>query len=99
MLSLVDMANPIGSSASSLDPLEELDAEVRILRRRVRRQGHFLHQIDELGGHRLDQVDEEMGHIRSDLSAAMRAMEEKVMTSLDNLDIRLQSLENNWIKR
>ena len=89
MLSLVDMENPIGSSASSPDPLEEVDAEVRILRRRVRRQGHFLHQIVELGGRHIDQVDKEMGRIRSDLSASMRVMEEKVMTSLDNLDTRL----------
>ena len=92
------MENSSSSAASSPDPLVELEADVKVLKRWVRRQGHFLQQIDELGGRRLDRVDEDMGRIRSDLSAALRTMDEKVMTSLEHMNLRVQSLESTVSK-
>ena len=62
----VDMADSSGSFSSSLDPVEELATEVRVLRRKVRWQGNCLQQIDVLGGHRLDQVEEDIGRIRTE---------------------------------
>ena len=88
------MENSSSSATSSPDPLKELEADVKVLKRRVRRQGHFLQQIDELGGRRLDRVDEDMGRIRSDLLAALRNMDDKVMTSLEHLNLRVQNLES-----
>ena len=39
-----------------------------------------------------------MGRIRSDFMAALRVLEEKVMVSLENLDLRLQSMEGTLSK-
>ena len=89
LLILGGMANSDDSASSSPDPLVELEAEVRVLRRRVRRQGNFLQPIDELGGRRLDRIDEDMGRIRLDFMAALRVLEEKVTIALENLDLRL----------
>ena len=88
------MENSSRSAASSPDPLKELEADVKVLKRWVRRQGHFLQQIDELGGRWLDRVDEDMGRIRSDLLAALQNMDDKVMTSLEHLNLRVQNLES-----
>ena len=57
LLILGGMENLEGSPSSSPDPLVELEAEVRVLRRRVRYQGHFLQQIDDMGGRHLNQTD------------------------------------------
>lgn len=59
----------------------------------MRRQGHYIQQIDEMGGWRFDQTDEDIGRIRSDLQAALRTLEEKVAISMDNLDLRMQRIE------
>ena len=93
LLILGGMADSEGSATSSLDPMVELDAEVRVSRRRVRRHGHFLQQLDEMGGRRLDQIDEDIGRTRSDLKAALRILDEKVTTSMDKLDFRMQRIE------
>ena len=86
------------SAASSPDPLVELEAEVKVLRCRVGRQGNFMQQIDELGGRRLDRIDEDMGRIRSDFVAAMRVLEEKVTVSMENLDLMMQNMEGTIVK-
>ena len=95
----VDMEDSSGSFASSPDPVEGLAADVMVLRRKVRRQGNCLQQIDVLGGRRLDQVEEDIGRIRTEFQESMRTLEAKVKLSLDHLDNRLQSLEQKWSKR
>ena len=84
--------------SSSPYPLVELEVEVRVLRRQVRHQGNFLQQIDEMGGRCLEQIDEDMGRIRSEFMAALRVLEEKVTVALENLDLRLQSMEGTLAK-
>ena len=91
------MANSEGSASSSLDPMVELVAEVKVLRRRVRRHGHFLQQLDEMGGHHLAQIEDDMGRLRSDLMAALQKLEEKVAISLDNWESRLQRMEGMMV--
>jgi hypothetical protein len=87
------MADSGDSAASSPDPLLELEAEIRVLRRRVRRQGNFMHQMDEQGGRRLERMDEDIGSIRSDFAAALEALEVKVTAAIENMDLRLQNME------
>lgn len=98
-LILGGMANYEGSASSSPDPLVELDAEVKVLRRRVKRHGHFLQQLDEMGGRRLDQIEEDKGRLRSNLTTALRMLEEKVSVALDKLEFRLQKMEGTLAKQ
>ena len=76
----------------------ELDAEVKVLRRQVRRHGHFLQQLDEMGRWHLDQIDEDMDRIHLDLMAALRVLEEKVTVSMENLDLMMQNMEGTIVK-
>lgn len=87
------MADSGESATSSPDPLQELEAEVRVLRRRVRRQGSFMQQLDHHGGRRLDRVEDELASIRVDFKAAIDALEEKFVVATDNLEVRLHRAE------
>ena len=95
----VEMADSNGSFASSPDPVDDLAADVRVLRHKVCRQGNCLHQIDVLGGRRLEQLEEDIGRLRTEFQDAMRKLEAVVQQSLDQLDNRMQSLEQKWAKR
>ena len=96
---LVVMAESTGSFASSPDPVEELAADVKVLKRRVRRQGDCLRQMDVMGGRRLSQLEEDIGRLRTESQEAMKNLDAGVQQALAKMDLRLQSLEQNWDKR
>ena len=78
--------------------MEELAADVKVLRHRVRRQGSYLHQIDVMGGRRLEQLEEDIGRLRSKFQQALKKLEAEVQHSLVHLDNRILCLEQNWAK-
>ena len=96
---LVDMAESTGSFASSPDPVEELAADIKVLKRRVRKQGDCLRQMDVMGGRRLSQLEEDIGRLRTESHEAMKNLEAGVQQALAKMDLRLQTLEQKWAKR
>ena len=95
---LVVMAESTGSFASSPDPVEELATDFKVLKRRVRKQGDCLRQMDEMGGQRLCQLEEDIGRLRTESHEAMKNLEAGVQHALAKLDLRLQTLEQKWAK-
>ena len=55
--------------------------------------------MDVMGGRRLGQLEEDIGRLCTEFQDGMKNLEAVVQQSLAKMDLRIQSLEQNWAKR
>ena len=87
----VFMHSPPESSASSPD--RNLEEELRVIKRKVKKLDHLFHCMDSEGGRRLENVDQDLIHLRKQLKLGISKTEQVFIWFLAELEVKIERLE------
>ena len=80
-------------STTSYDPIQSVATKIRKIKKKIKRQNLFLHQLDIEGGRRLEIVDRDMSQLQEEFAHSISQTEQAMTELLAKLEVRFDKLE------
>ena len=80
-------------STTSSDPVLFIAAQLREIKKKIKRHNLFLHQLDIKGGRRLEIVDHDMSQLQEEFAHSISQTEQAMTELLAKLEVRFDKLE------